>query len=125
MRSSIARAFVVGLVIVWASGAIGASPRLAIKVTPQVIAAPASIAVTATVERDPENRVLEISADSGGFYRSSAVQLEGAEAPRVTQVWLKGLPGGEYDVVAVLRDARGRSVIARTHVMVVSRLGEP
>ena len=46
---------------------------------------PATVRVTAIVERDAQNRAMEVVADSDGFYRSSLIPLEGENAPRTTK----------------------------------------
>ncbi|MGH9204364.1 MAG: hypothetical protein ACRD2A_24310, partial [Vicinamibacterales bacterium] len=76
------------------------------------------------VERNAANRLLEITADSSDFYRSSTINLEGAQAPRTTEVALKNLPGGEYTISAVLVDELGRRSTARRSVLVLSGMGE-
>lgn len=123
MSTSLRRAAVVGFGLLLSVGSAGADRRLSLSVTPSVTTAPATLTVTATIPRDPENRILEIGADSGAFYRSSLVQLEGERAPKVSQVQLKNLPGGEYEVIAVLLDRAGRRTIARTTVFVLSAPG--
>lgn len=92
--------------------------RLRIDVTPRVSAAPAAINVKAFVSPDEANRALRITVDSGSFYRSSFVQLEGADASSLTETRLKNLPGGEYDIVVTLVDTAGSREIERTHIIV-------
>jgi hypothetical protein len=104
---------------------IEAAPKLSLRVSPAISSAPATVVVTATVPKDAGNRSLAIAADSGTFYRSSEVQPEGEEAPLVTQVCLKNLPGGHYEIVVVLRDNRGNQTIARAGVMILSPGTEP
>lgn len=99
--------------------------KLTLRVTPNVSAAPSTVIVKATVARDPGNRWLHIEADSGSFFRSSEIQLDGDAAPVVTELHLKGLPGGEYTVKAVLRDNLGTETVVRRTVLVLSRAAEP
>ena len=124
MRSLIARTFVI-VVGVLASG-IGtdAAAKLSLRVSPAVGTAPGYVTVTATVPPNADNRVLEIAADSGSFYRSSEIQLEGERAPLITQVTLKNLPGGEYTIVVVLRDAAGHRTVAQSMVVILPGLGQ-
>jgi hypothetical protein len=103
----------------------GTGDKLTLRVTPNVSSAPSTVNVRAIIAPDADNRTLHIEADSGAFYRSSDVQLEGDKAPMVTEVQLKNLPSGEYTVVAVLRDRTGHETVARQTLMVLSRLGEP
>lgn len=69
-------------------------------------------------------RWLHIEA-SGEFFRSSDIQLDGDKAPLVNEFLLKGLPGGEHTVTAVLFDTMGERTTARRTALVLSRLGEP
>lgn len=108
-----------------ASGDVAADERLAVKVTPNVSSAPSTVTVHATVARDAGNRWLHIEADSGAFYRSSAVQLDGDKAPLITEVHLKNLPSGEYTVAARLRTDTGIATTVRRTVIVLSRSDDP
>jgi mRNA-degrading endonuclease toxin of MazEF toxin-antitoxin module len=108
-----------------ASGEIAAGNRLALTVTPNVSNAPTTLTVLATVARDAGNRWLHVEADSGGFYRSSAIQLDGDRAPLVTEIHLRNLPSGDYTVAARLRNHLGEDTIVRRRVVVLSRYGEP
>lgn len=107
------------------SGETTATEKLTLRVTPNVSAAPGNVMVKALVARDAGNRWLHIEADSGSFYRSSSIQLDGEKAPVVTEFKLSNLPGGHYAVSAVLRDNQGGETTVRRTVLVVSRFGEP
>ena len=100
-------------------GALNADNRLTLRVTPTVTSAPAEVVVTATVERNADNRALEIAAESDDFFRSSLVTLEGDQAPRTTQLHLRNLPGGEYVVMVVLHGSHGERTIERRTLIVV------
>jgi hypothetical protein len=113
---------VIGLVA--ATGETRATEKLVIRVTPNVSSAPSTVVVVATVAKNAANRWLQIEADSGGFYRSSTVQLDGSNAPLVSEFRLPGLPGGEYTVSAMLKTDRGEITTARHTVLVLSRFGE-
>jgi uncharacterized protein (DUF2141 family) len=102
-----------------------ASEKLTVRVTPNVSSAPSTVIVRAYVEPNVHNRRLRVEADSGSFYRSSEVQLDGAEAPILTEFRLASLPGGKYIVVATLVDAMGEETVVRRTATVVSRFGEP
>ena len=112
-------------ILIAATAGQGATEKLALRVTPNVSSAPSTVTTNATVEPNAANRILTIEADSGSFYRSSQVQLEGDRAPLVTQVFLKNLPSGEYTVAAELLDNMGGRTIVRRTVIVLSRSGEP
>jgi hypothetical protein len=111
--------------LVAASGSTGATEKLALRVTPNVSSAPSTVRVKATVTRSADNRWLRVEADSGAFYRSSDIQLDGENAPVVTELELKNLPSGEYTVTAVLRNALGEETTVRRTALVLSKFGEP
>jgi hypothetical protein len=99
---------------------VGAKEALAIRVSPAVSFAPASLVIRTTIEPDPYNRAVEIVADSEQFYRSSLVQLDGERAARTRNLEFRSLPPGEYEVKATLIGLDGHErALARTHVNVV------
>ena len=102
-----------------------ASEKLTLRVTPNVSSAPSTVTVRAYVEPHQRNRVLRVEADSGAFYRSSEVQLDGEKAPLLTEFQLKSLPSGDYTVVATLVDVMGEKTVARRTALVLSPRGEP
>lgn len=95
-----------------------AGDRLAMRVSPKMSLEPAFVTVRAVVEANPENRLLEIIAESPDFYRSSSIQLDGASAPRLNIFELKNLPTGTYEVTSVLVGTGGH----RTAVSQVFRV---
>jgi len=102
-----------------------ATEKLSIRVTPNVSSAPSNVIVKAQVARHPDNRWLHIEADSGTFFRSSSIQLDGDKAPLMTEFRLNSLPGGNYTVVAVLRNHLGEETMVRRTAIVLSAVGEP
>ena len=84
--------------------------RVTIKLGGTVAFAPADLVVRTTVQADEDNRSIEIVAESIDFYRSSQIQLEGKHAPRTTLFHLRNLPGGKYEVRAILRGPGGRQL---------------
>lgn len=125
MKSRLTLAAVTTMGLLAASGSPGATEKLLLRVTPNVSSAPSTVVATATVTRHADNRWLNIEAESGSFYRSSTVQLDGERAPLVTQIRLSNLPGGEYIVKAVLRNNLGEETTLRRTALVLSRPGEP
>ena len=122
-RSTLAALTIIGMLS--ASGTTGATEKLTLRVTPNVSSAPGTVIVKATVARNAENRWLHIEADSGEFFRSSEIQLDGDRAPVVSEFRIPNLPGGEYVVKAVLRDSMGEETIVRRTAIVLSKFGEP
>ncbi|HYE86005.1 MAG TPA: hypothetical protein VEA16_06600 [Vicinamibacterales bacterium] len=125
MKSHWTLAAAAAIALVIAPASTGARERLSLRVTPNVSSAPSTVIVKATVTPDAGNRWLHIEADSGAFFRSSSIQLEGDKAPSVTEIMLKGLPSGEYTVTALLRDAMGGETTVRRTAIVLPRFGEP
>jgi methionine-rich copper-binding protein CopC len=114
-----ARFLVLGLMLA-ATAAAGAHESLGIKVSPAVSFAPANLIIRTSVDPDADNRSLEVVAESGDFYRSSTVMLEGDRAPRTTHFEFRSLPPGEYEVSMVVTGADGRQrAVSRTHAKVV------
>jgi hypothetical protein len=113
------RAWVIGLAAMTTT-VVGATEPLSIRVSPAMSFAPATLVIRARVEPDADNRAMEVSADSEGFYRSSAIQLEGDRAPKTATIEFRSLPSGEYEVLAVVIGADGRrKAVARAHVNVI------
>ena len=102
----------------------GAKETLSMKVSPIMSFAPANLLIRTRVEPDADNRAMEVIAESGEFYRSSAIQLEGDRAPRTATFEFRSLPPGEYAVTAVVIGADGqRRAFARSHVNVMETGG--
>ena len=103
---------------------INANAPLTMAVSPAQSFAPTNLTIRVHVEPDAGNRALEVVAESGEYYRSSRIQLEGAEAPRTISFEIRNLPGGDYDVRGALIDSAGRERSAvRQHVIVLGSAG--
>jgi hypothetical protein len=111
-----------GLVSTSAPGA-SADKRLHMHVYPTVVSAPGEVLISVGIERRPENRVLRVTASSADFYRSSEVQLDGEESPRVSAFKFRELPPGEYDASAELIGANGRTIVNDKGRFIVTGLG--
>lgn len=125
MKSRLIPAAFTILGLLAARGETVATEKLSLRVTPNVSSAPSNVIAIATIAKDAANRWLTIAAESGAFYRSSSIQLDGDKAPTVTEVRLSNLPGGEYAVSAVLKNNLGEETMVRRTVIVLSRFGEP
>lgn len=121
-RVTLAALTIIGMLT--ASGTTGANEKLTLRVTPNVSSAPSTVIVKATVAKNANNRWLHIEADSGDFFRSSEVQLDGDRAPVVTEIRLPNLPGGEYIVKAVLRDNMGDETVVRRTAIVLAKFSD-
>ena len=107
-------AVVVAALAVLAGAPAKAKDMVSVRVSPNIAMAPATVRVVVTVEPDADNRELELVADSGVFYTSSTVQLDGSKAPRLQSFVLKELPAGTYEVSAVVvqKNGDGRKAVA-------------
>jgi hypothetical protein len=90
-----------------AADTLRAADRLSVRVSPLLSFAPATLVVHAMVTAAEENRAIEVVAESADFYRSSEVELDGERAPRTTRIELRSLPGGTYEVRAILKGPGG------------------
>jgi hypothetical protein len=98
--------------------------RLTMTVSPAQSFAPTNVTIRVHVKPDAENRALEIVAESGDYYRSSRIQLDGNEAPRTFVVELRSLPGGDYEIRGALVDGSGRARWSvRKQVIVIGSAG--
>jgi hypothetical protein len=104
---------------------LNASERLAIAVSPRQSFAPASLVVRVHIAPNVANRALEVVAESDEYYRSSRIQLDGGDAQATSLLEFRSVPGGDYDVRAILIDSTGHQLAsAREHVIVISSSGD-
>ena len=100
--------------------AVSDGARLTIAVSTSQGFAPATAMIRVHVTPDANNRGLEVSVDSGEYYRSSWIQLDGTEAPQTIAVEVRSLPGGNYQIRGALFDSTGRAwAFAQTQVKVL------
>lgn len=97
----------------------GAEKAVALHVTPRLAASPATVSITVTVEPNEKNRMLVIEDDSGIYYRSSHVQLDGEGAARTHVLRYRGLPPGEHRVSASVHGTNGFREVVSTTVLIV------
>ena len=102
-----------------------ASEPLTLRVSPQVSLEPTVLALHLNVERDPDNRAMKVYIESGEYYRSSFVQLDGDAAPRAISTRFLSVPAGSYEVTAILfgPGEKRRATVTR-HVDVLSISGQ-
>src|SRR4029453_19222677 len=121
MRMRSALSLVVATAFLCAVPGSAADGRLRIEVSPRISQAPAQVRIRAIVTPSPENRGLRVVADSGEFFRSSYLPLEGADAAPITDTSFKNLPGGAYEVTVTLVDSQGHATnVDRRTIMVTS-----
>jgi len=95
------------LCVVLVPQTLNGSEPLKLQVSPAISRAPAILTVRAVVEPSPDNRVLEIAAESNEFFRSSQVQVDGERGVALNVVQFKNLPTGLYRVTCVLVGVHG------------------
>lgn len=117
------------LIVIAATALLGttsgtaADNRLRIEVSPRISQAPAQVRVRAIVTPNAENRGLRVVADSGDFFRSSYLPLDGADAAPITEMSFKNLPGGEYEVIVSLVDGQGHATNVDRRTIMVTAAG--
>jgi hypothetical protein len=90
------------------TGSLNGGDTLRLQVSPAVSRAPAVLTVRVNVEASADNRLLEVVAESPDFYRSSQIQIDGANAAPVNTFEFRNLPPGFYRVTGVLVGVHGR-----------------
>jgi uncharacterized membrane protein YphA (DoxX/SURF4 family) len=68
-----------------------------------------------------DNRALEVVAESGAYYRSSRIQLDGLDAPRTIVIEVRNVAGGDYEVTGTLVNSAGKKQSVLTHASVVEQ----
>jgi len=103
---------------------VTAKDPLTMTVSPVQSFAPTNLTIRVHVEPDADNRTLEVVAESGEYYRSSRIQLDGIDTPRTISLEMRNLPGGDYDVRSALINSSGRERAAvRAQVRVLGSAG--
>lgn len=109
--------------LVAGAGTLNGGQPLTLQVSPAMAPAPAFIRVRAVVEANDENRWLDIVAQSSDFFRSSRVDLDGRNAPRLQVFEFPNLPSGSYEVSAVLVGTGGKRATMTRLVKVIPMFG--
>jgi hypothetical protein len=102
------------------AASVTATNPLTMAITPLQSFAPTTLTIRLHIEPDVDNRALEVITESGDYYRSSRIQLDGADAPKTTSLEIRNLPAGTYEVRSALINSAGRPrASARTEVIVL------
>ena len=109
----------VACVLVCSASTTSARETVSIRVSPSISMAPATVRVTVVVEPNADNRELVVEADSGDFFTSSTVQLDGSKSARMQAFMLKELPAGEYEIAARVIRRNGDTQKAGSNYMVL------
>jgi hypothetical protein len=123
MARPVATLFLVSACLIGAAMPLDGGQPLTMRVTPAMAPEPAIVTITVAVEADDRNRLLEIDASSGNYFRSSQVQLEGREARHVYNFEFRDVPRGRYEVTGLLTGTDGRRVEVTRVFMVLSSVG--
>lgn len=83
---------------------------LRMSVWPLHALAPATLLVRVTIQPGERNRVLEVTADSGQFYRSSQIEIDGTRGPSLVNLEFHTVPAGDYELTAVVRNGSRREL---------------
>jgi hypothetical protein len=107
-----------------APSALNGGEALRMQVSPAIQRAPAMLTVRVMVESSNDNRLLQVVAESPSIYRSSEVEIDGANASALKVFQFRGLPTGRYEVTGVLVGAQGRRAMISRVAEVVPTPGE-
>jgi hypothetical protein len=100
-------AALLGICLLLAASALDGREPLRMRVSPAVAMAPGFLTVRVSVEAAAENRSLQVVAESPDFYRSSQIELDGAQAAPLAVFEFRNLPSGLYQVTGVLVGVSG------------------
>jgi hypothetical protein len=73
----------------------------------RITTAPSYVTSVVRPRPNPGNRLLRVTIDAPGFARTSAVALDGDDAPRNCHFYWRNLQPGLYNLVATVHDATG------------------
>jgi hypothetical protein len=118
--------YTVALTLAWlvlTTALVRSDKRLTINVTPSVARAPAYVTVLTSIQADDDNRSIEVTADSGDYYRRSVTTLDGHRAPPANEFIFKDLPEGRYEVTVALYGTQGPRAVETAWLSVAAGVG--
>jgi hypothetical protein len=120
-------ALVAALLFAPAAGAAGqdGAQEVSVHVTPHVCFEGGAVRTQVRLPRDAANRALRVEVDSGGYYSSSTVQIDGDAAPELHERRWLDLPAGKYMVTVLIVRASGETSGAQTSFTVVDPRTRP
>lgn len=89
-----------------ASAPDGASD-LDLVISSRITTAPSYVTSVVRPRPNPDNRLLRVTIDAPGFTRTSAVALDGQDAPANCHFYWRDLQPGLYNLVATVHDVTG------------------
>lgn len=87
---------------------VEAAPKLDVTVNPLVTFAPGNLHVRIKVAQDPDNRFVQVEVLNENIYRSSLIQLDGADAKKFYDLFYRDLPGGETLVIVTVFNGQAK-----------------
>jgi hypothetical protein len=90
-----------------------AADEVTLRLTPRFVSAPGYLRSLIRVTPNAQNRVMRVAIDSGNYYRSSDIQLEGAAAATSHFMDWKEVPAGKYELTVEVIDATGDTRVMR------------
>ncbi len=116
--------FIATITLLSVASGNAAENKLRIEVSPRISTAPAAVTIRAYVTPDASNRSLQVVADSGEFYRSSILPLDGENGALITEMIYKDLPSGDYEVSVALMASNGGRTVDKRQVKVTGSFGD-
>jgi hypothetical protein len=98
-----------------------ADEAITITVRPAVTVAHGNAQLKVILDRNEMNRSLIWEVDGPNYYRSSAMELAGASAPRSYFFLVKDLPEGNFEVRATVRRNDNSQAVDRSRIIVVGK----
>jgi hypothetical protein len=111
--------------LMFAAGVLGgamqmsADEAISITVRPAVASYGGHARVKVLVARHESNRSLIWEMDGPNYYRSSAMDLDGASSPRTYFFLARDLPSGEFEIRATVRRTDNSVVMDRSTIKVI------
>ena len=102
---------------------LSADEAISITVRPAVATAKGHAQLKVLVARNNLNRALIWEVDGPDYYRSSAMELDGAASPRSYFFIVRDLPAGDFEVRATLRRNDNSEVMDHSRIRVVGGPG--
>jgi hypothetical protein len=91
----------------------GAEGDVSVSLSAHVARAPATLELRVRIPPHAHNRLLRVSLDSGSYYRSSDLPLDGDQAAATHVVRWPGVPSGVYGVAVEIFQSNGRSRVVQ------------
>ncbi len=98
---------------------LSADEAISITVRPAVASVNGSAQLKVLVARNGLNRALIWEVDGPNYYRSSAMELDGAASPRSYFFIVRDLPAGSFEIRATVRRNDNSEAVDRSLIRVV------